>query len=171
MREAVAKRGRDGVPSPSAATVGDGTPPLSECLFISTALRIIFAACVAIATCATCAFADDDVGTFVPDMEIPGVVTNGVKWIDGRFLPIEGRAFDGTEHYYDRLPTNVTASVNGTVRTMKHHTAGMQFRFATDSRTLVFKWVPYNAGLEADDMAASGASGIDVYRFDAESGR
>ncbi len=171
MREAVEKRGRDGVPSPSAATVGDGTPTLSECLFISTALRIIFAACVAIATCATCAFADDDVGTFVPDMEIPGVVTNGVKWIDGRFLPIEGRAFDGTEHYYDRLPTNVTASVNGTVRTMKHHTAGMQFRFATDSRTLVFKWVPYNAGLEADNMAASGASGIDVYRFDAESGR
>ncbi len=115
--------------------------------------------------------AEDDVGTFDPDMEIPGVVTNGVQWIDGQYLPIEGRAFDGTEHYYDRLPTNVTAGVNGNVRTMKHHTAGMQFRFATVSRTLVFKWVPYNAGLEADNMAASGASGIDVYRFDAESGR
>ena len=115
--------------------------------------------------------AEDDVGTFDPDMEIPGVVTNGVQWIDGQYLPIEGRAFDGTEHYYDRLPTNVTAGVNGNVRTMKHHTAGMQFRFATVSRTLVFKWVPYNADLEADNMAASGASGIDVYRFDAESGR
>ena len=31
-------------------------------------------------------------------------VTNGVKWIDGRALPIEGRAFDDVEHYYDRLP-------------------------------------------------------------------
>ena len=115
--------------------------------------------------------AEDDVGTFDPDMEIPGVVTNGVQWIDGQYLPIEGRAFDGTDYYYDRLPTNVTAGVNANVRAMKHHTAGMQFRFATDSRTLVFNWVPYNAGLEADNMAASGASGIDVYRFDAESGR
>ena len=131
----------------------------------------MLAASVAVATCAAYALAQDDIGTFDPDMEIPGVVTNGVKWIDGRLLPLEGRAFDGTEHYYDRLPTNVTASVNGNVRTMKHHTAGMQFRFATDSRTLVFKWVPYNAGLEADNMAASGASGIDVYQFDAESGR
>ena len=111
---------------------------------------IACAACVAIATCALHVLAEDDVGTFDPDMEIPGVVTNGVKWVDGRLLPLEGRAFDGTENYYDRLPTNVTASVNANVRSTKHHTAGMQFRFATDSRTLVFKWVPYNAGLEVN---------------------
>ena len=132
---------------------------------------MIFAAYVAVAACAAYVFAQDGIGTFNPDMEIPGVVTNGVKWVDGRHLPIEGRAFDGTEHYYDRLPSNVTTSVNGAVRAMKHHTAGMQFRFATDSKTLVFKWVPYNASLEADNMAASGASGIDVYRFDAASGK
>ena len=132
---------------------------------------MIFAAYVAIAACAISARAQDGIGAFDPDMEIPGVVTNGVKWVDGRYLPIEGRAFDGTEHYYDRLPSNVTTSVNGNVRTMKHHTAGMQFRFVTDSKTLVFKWVPYNASLEADNMAASGASGIDVYRFDAARGR
>ena len=131
----------------------------------------MLAAYVAVAACATCVFAQDGIGAFDPDMEIPGVVTNGVKWIDGRLLPIEGRAFDGTEHYYDRLPTNVTTSVNANARTMKHHTAGMQFRFATDSTTLVFNWVPYNTSLSPDNMAASGASGIDVYRFDAESGR
>ena len=132
---------------------------------------MIFAAYVAVAACAASARAKDGIGAFDPDMEIPGVVTNGVKWVDGRYLPIEGRAFDGTEHYYDRLPSNVTTSVNSAVRAMKHHTAGMQFRFATDSKTLVFKWVPYNASLEADNMAASGASGIDVYRFDAARGR
>ena len=132
---------------------------------------MMLAVYVAVAACTAYMFAQDGIGTFDPDMEIPGVITNGVKWIDGRLLPIEGRAFDGTEHYYDRLPTNVTASVNGNVRTTKHHTAGMQFRFVTDSKTLVFKWVPYNASLEADNMAASGASGIDVYRFDAASGK
>ncbi len=41
---------------------------------------------------------------------------DGMKWIDGRELPIEGRAFDNTELYYDRLPSNVTTSVNSGVR-------------------------------------------------------
>ena len=43
-------------------------------------------------------------------------ISDGMKWIDGRELPIEGRAFDNTEHYYDRLPSNVTTSVNSGVR-------------------------------------------------------
>ena len=130
-----------------------------------------FAACVVAAACAASLSARGDAGAFDPDMVIPNVViSDGVKWIDGRYLPIEGRAFDGTEHYYDRLPTNVTASVNSAVRTAKHHTAGMQFRFSTDSTSLVFKWTPYNNGLSTDNMAATGASGIDVYRFDAASG-
>ena len=64
----------------------------------------------------------------------------------------------------------MTTGVNSAVRTAKHHTAGMQFRFSTDSTSLVFKWTPYNNGLSADNMAATGASGIDVYRFDAGSG-
>lgn len=29
--------------------------------------------------------------------EKSAVVTNGVKWIDGRYLPVEGRAFDDVE--------------------------------------------------------------------------
>lgn len=95
------------------------------------------------------------------------VVTNGVKWIDGRHLPLEGRAFKDTEHYYDRLPANVTTNVNGGVRSMKHHTSGMLFRFVTDSRTLNFHWRPYSGGLSMDHMPATGVSGIDVYRWDA----
>ena len=99
------------------------------------------------------------------------VADDNMKWIDGRDLPIEGRAFNDTEHYYDRLPSNVTANVNSGVRTMKHHTSGMLFRFSTDSAKLVFKWVPYNARLSMDHMPATGVSGIDVYRFDAAKGR
>ena len=92
------------------------------------------------------------------------VDTNGVKWIDGRFLPIEGRAFDDVEHYYDRLPSNVTDKVNGGVRAMKHHTAGMQFRFRTDSRKLRFRWVPYSRQLSGGNMVQMAYSGIDIYR-------
>ena len=98
------------------------------------------------------------------------VVTNGVKWSDGKFLPLEGRAFNDTEHYYDRLPAGVTTNVNGGVRSMKHHTSGMLFRFKTDSKKLNFKWTPYNSSLAMDHMPSTGVSGIDVYRFDEPAG-
>jgi lysophospholipase L1-like esterase len=91
------------------------------------------------------------------------VVSNNVKWIDGKFLPIEGRMFDDVEHYYDRLPSNVTAKVNGGVRSMKHHTSGMMFHFVTDSRKLHFKWIPYNKVLGMHHMPSTGVSGIDIY--------
>ena len=99
------------------------------------------------------------------------VDTNGVKWIDGKYLPIEGRAFDDVDDWYDRLPSGVTTNVNGGVRSMKHHSSGMLFRFATDSKTLKFRWKTYNEWLEMDHMPSTGVSGIDVYRFDARQGR
>ena len=129
-----------------------------------------FAVCVAAALAAVAlptAASQSDIAKYDSNMAIAEVVTNGLKWIDGRALPLEGRAFDDTEHYYDRLPANVTTNVNGGVRSMKHHTSGMQFRFKTDSRKLVFKWVPYNSRLAMDHMPSTGVSGIDVYRFDA----
>ena len=113
----------------------------------------------------------EEIAKWDPNMaQRNAVVTNGVKWIDGRFLPLEGRAFNDTEHYYDRLPSNVTANVNGGVRSMKHHTSGMLFRFRTDSKKLNFKWTPYNSNLAMDHMPSTGVSGIDVYRFDEAAG-
>ena len=97
---------------------------------------------------------------------------DGLLWIDGRDLPLEGRAFDDTATYYERLPANVSTNVNSGVRSKKRHTAGMQFRFSTDSRKLVFRWKPSDGNeLAFDHMPATGASGIDVYRFDADAGR
>ena len=113
-----------------------------------------------------------EIAKWDPNMAVESaVITNGVKWIDGKFLPIEGRAFDDVEQYYDRLPANVTTNVNGGVRSMKHHTSGMLFRFATDSKKLDFKWVPYNPRLSMDHMPSTGVSGIDVYRWDAKKRR
>ncbi len=44
--------------------------------------------------------AEDDIALFDPNMSVENaVVTNGVKWIDGRYLPIEGRAFDDVANY------------------------------------------------------------------------
>ena len=115
----------------------------------------------------------EEIGKWDPAMAQKNAVvdTNGVKWIDGRYLPLEGRAFNDTEAYYDRLPANVTTNVNGGVRGMKHHTSGMLFRFVTDSKSLKLRWTPYNSGLSMDHMPSTGVSGIDVYRFDANKGK
>lgn len=132
----------------------------------SIACLVVLAAVVAASA------AQNVVAKFDSRMAVSAVVdTNGVKWIDGECLPIEGRAFDDVEHYYDRLPANVTTNVNAGVRAMKHHTSGLMFRFSTDSAFICFKWVPYCACLEMDNMPASGVSGIDVYRFDAKRGK
>lgn len=116
--------------------------------------------------------AQTDIAKYDPNMAVEGIaLENGLKWIDGRLLPIEGRPFDDVDEYYDRLPSCVTTAVNEGVRGLKHDTAGMQFRFSTDSTRLAFKWVPRNAQLAMDHMPATGVSGIDVYEFDSAAGR
>ncbi|MBO6121451.1 MAG: SGNH/GDSL hydrolase family protein [Kiritimatiellae bacterium] len=132
------------------------------------ALSFFFAVVAASATLS----AVEEIEKFDANMAVQsGVQADGLKWIDGRDLPLEGRAFADTEFYYDRLPTNVTASVNKGVRNLLHHAAGMQFRFTTDSKKLLFKWVPRAHSLAMDHMPSTGVSGIDVYRFDAAAGR
>ena len=111
-----------------------------------------------------------DAEKYDPRMALDHAVvdTNGVKWIDGRYLPLEGKCFTDTEEFYDRLPRNVTTNVNGGVRGMKHHSTGLQFRFRTDSRSLDFKWTPYSKNLGMDHMPSTGVSGIDVYQQQAD---
>ena len=106
-----------------------------------------------------------DISDFDPRMAVATAkVENGIKWIDGVNLPIEGRAFDNTAAYYDRLPKTVTTNVNAGVRGMLNHTTGMQLRFKTDSKRILVKWVPLSGNLAMDHMPSTGKSGVDVYR-------
>ena len=91
------------------------------------------------------------------------VDASGLKWIDGRYLPLEGKAFQDVDAFYDRLPSGVTTNVNGGVRGMKHHSSGLQFRFKTSSPHVSFRWTPWSNGLAMDHMPATGVSGIDIY--------
>ncbi len=132
----------------------------------------LLAAFAALSTAASLNARQPEIAKYDKAMAVANVVvSNGVKWIDGRLLPIEGRMFDDVDHYYDRLPSGVTTNVNAGVRGMKFHTTGMQFRFSTDSTKLTFKWIPFSRGLEMDHMPSTGMSGIDVYRFDEKRGR
>ena len=113
-----------------------------------------------------------DVSKWDPRMAVgQSTVSNGVRWIDGRAIPIEGRAFDDTETYYERLPRTVTTNVNEGVRYMKAYTAGLAFHFRTDSRRLHIRWKLLEEKCDSFTMPATGKRGVDVYRFDEPSGR
>ena len=126
--------------------------------------RTLAAVCAAAFAATVCTA--QDIAKFDPRMALENAVvdTNGVKWVDGKHLPLEGKYFADVEAFYDRLPANVTTNVNGGVRSMKHHTSGMLFRFRTNSKTLAFRWVQYSPNLAMHHMPATGVSGIDIYR-------
>ena len=130
---------------------------------------------VAALVAAGCAFAQQsEIAKWDPRMAADNAVvdTNGVKWIDGKFLPIEGRwTLGDAEHYYVRLPDTLTPNVNGGVRGMRSHTSGMLFRFRTDSNFLVIRHTPLNGWHAMPHMTEVGTSGWDVYRLDKESGK
>ena len=130
---------------------------------------------MAVAMAAVAAFAgEQDIAKWDPRMAADKAVvdTNGVKWIDGRYLPIEGRwNLGGTEHYYMRLPDSLTTNVNGGVRAMRDNTSGMLFRFRTDSNFLVLRHTPLHGWHGMPHMTEVGMSGWDVYRLDKASGK
>jgi len=134
--------------------------------------KLIMAAAFA---AAACAFAQQcEIAKWDPRMAADNAVvdTNGVKWIDGKFLPIEGRwTLGDAEHYYVRLPDTLTTNVNSGVRGMRNHTSGMLFRFRTDSKFLVIRHKPFNGWHGMGHMTEVGTSGWDVYRRDKPSGK
>ena len=134
--------------------------------------KLILAAAFA---AAACAFAQQgEIAKWDPRMAADKAVvdTNGVKWIDGKFLPIEGRwTLGDAEHYYVRLPDTLTTNVNAGVRGMRKHTSGMLFRFRTDSKFLVIRHAPLNGWHAMPHMTEVGTSGWDVYRLDKANGK
>lgn len=127
--------------------------------------RLIFALGILFASISV--YANSYIAKYDKNMIIQNsVVTNGMKWIDGRHLPLEGKAFEDVSHFYDRLPQGITTNVNSGVRSMRHHTSGMLFRFVTDSTKLSFRWIPFKTTLSMYHMPSTGMSGIDVYRYD-----
>ena len=126
-----------------------------------------------VAVLAACAAQASGIAKWDPAMAADGAAIDesGVKWIDGRKMPIEGRAFDDVESFYDRLPAGVTTNVNGGVRNMKHHSSGMQIRFTTDSGFVAVKFVNYKESQGFYHMSELGTSGIDIYRLDSKTGK
>jgi len=89
---------------------------------------------------------------------------DSVRWIDGRKLPVEGRAFANTKAFYDRLPADAEGRVTPSVWMLSHQTSGMLFRFRTNSKEVRVKWDLLDASLDLANLSRCGKSGFDVYR-------
>ena len=85
------------------------------------------------------------------------------QWHDIRDFGVEGRPFDDTEVYYDRLPARAKKLVRGAVWSLSRDSAGMAVRFVTDATTIKARWELKDAGLAMDHMPATGVSGLDLY--------
>ncbi|MFM7243355.1 MAG: SGNH/GDSL hydrolase family protein [Planctomycetaceae bacterium] len=84
-------------------------------------------------------------------------------WHDARQLTVEGRGWDDTERFYDRLPGRAKATVRDAVWRLARHAAGIAVRFRTDSDRIAARWTLTHAELAMPHMPATGVSGLDLY--------
>ncbi len=84
-------------------------------------------------------------------------------WYDGRLLLLEGKGWENTESYYDRLPAPAKDKVRAPVWDLSHDSAGMCLRFVTEATSIKIRWTLRKNDLALPHMPATGVSGIDLY--------
>lgn len=93
-------------------------------------------------------------------------VGEGLVWHDVREWGVEGKGWQDTEAYFDRLPARAKGVVRPPVWDLGRHTAGMSFEFETDSPQIAARWTLTSTRLSMVHMPATGVSGLDLYACD-----
>lgn len=81
-------------------------------------------------------------------------------WYDAVNLTIEGKAWEDTESFYDRLPAKAKNIVRTDVWYLSRQPAGISIHFSTNAPSLSAKWDGFNA---MNHMPATSVSGLDLY--------
>jgi len=84
-------------------------------------------------------------------------------WYNLREVDIEGKGWDDTEHFYDRLPLRARGAVREPVWNLAQRSAGLCARFMTDATTIRVRWKLRMERLGMENMGAGGVSGMDLY--------
>jgi hypothetical protein len=84
-------------------------------------------------------------------------------WYDIRDLSIEGKGWQDTEEFFDRLPSHAKGVVRNPVWELSQQSAGICARFATDATAIKVRWSLRNDRLGMEHMPATGVSGLDLY--------
>ena len=99
----------------------------------------------------------------------PRLSAQEVAWTDIRSLGVEGRGFEKTKSFFDRLPAASEKLVRPPVWSLSQDSAGMCVRFVTSATTLHARWTLRRKRLALPHMAATGVSGVDLYVRDEKS--
>jgi lysophospholipase L1-like esterase len=92
-----------------------------------------------------------------------------LQWADVRDWGVEGRGFNDTEAWFDRLPGRAKGVVRDAVWGLSRHSAGMLVHFRTDATRIDVNYAVTSENLAMPHMPATGVSGLDLYGRD-ESG-
>ncbi len=95
--------------------------------------------------------------------ESPG---RALLWHDVSEWGVEGKGWDDTTKFYDRLPAKAEQSVRSAVWSLSRHSAGMLARFRTDATQISIDYQVTSARLAMSHMPATGVSGVDLYAED-----
>jgi hypothetical protein len=85
------------------------------------------------------------------------------QWIDASTLTVEGKGWQDTKHFYDRLPRQAEGTVRAAVWGLSQDSAGLAVRFVTDATAIAARWTLRRDRLAMPHMPASGVSGLDLY--------
>lgn len=88
---------------------------------------------------------------------------DSLYWYDIRHLGVEGRGWDETKSFYDRLPARAEGVVRDPVWNLSQDSAGMCVRFVTDAVKIFARWDLRKESLAMPHMPATGVSGLDLY--------
>jgi hypothetical protein len=86
-----------------------------------------------------------------------------IRWTDARDLLVEGRGWNNTKAFFDRLPAKAEETVPKPVWNLSRQSAGMLVGFATDATRISVRWLLTSPTLAMPHMAATGVSGVDLY--------
>lgn len=86
-----------------------------------------------------------------------------ILWYDIRHLGVEGKGWQETKAFYDRLPAKAEGVVRAPVWNLSRHSTGLCVRFVTDATTLHARWTLISENLAMAHMPATGVSGLDLY--------
>ena len=89
-----------------------------------------------------------------------------LKWHDLTQWGVEGRGWNDTERFFDRLPARAQSTVSEAVWNLSRHSAGMSVRFVTDASTIRIRYSLLSDRLALPHMPATGVSGVDLYAQD-----
>ncbi|QDU80578.1 hypothetical protein Pla110_23090 [Polystyrenella longa] len=86
-----------------------------------------------------------------------------VAWYNAEQLTFEGKAFEDTAQFYDRLPARAEGVVPPSVWGLSRQSAGITVRFKTDAPVIWADWKLKSKILALAHMPALGVSGLDLY--------